>query len=270
MSFSSIDPLDDGQANIDDENKFWDNYHSCTESAPGMVGNVYLSLFELIGGVLIVWLALALTPYAVQHKPMYSLMKKQAQQSGEAAEDDGDAGERGCCGCGPRKSGADRRGVLMNLLYWDVFAFAVSVILLAYWTTHPEIRGDIKSTDLTGWLFQSSLFWANIIYALLSFPFFPFTLPLLNKALTHAERTGYNANGTCVPFELAKESPSAKVAPGGAPAAADVRRDEESAAAGRDEEFETDLGLVTDVEADMGPTIRTIAEPREECASKEA
>ena len=45
-----------------------------------MVGNVYLSLFELVGGVLIVWLALALTPYAVQHKPMYSLMKKQAQQ----------------------------------------------------------------------------------------------------------------------------------------------------------------------------------------------
>ena len=56
---------------------------------------------------------------------------------------------------------------------------------------------------------------------MLAFPFFPFQLPLLNKALTHAEHTGFNVNGVCMPFEV--DTSSQKVVPSGAPFAVDAQ-----------------------------------------------
>merc|ERR1719240_756714 len=151
----------------------------------------------------------------MQHRPAFVAERRAAEDSGERAPDDPDTGARGCCGCGPRKTG-DGRTWLMRLLYWDMFAFAVSVAFLAM--ASVSLRGGVQTSH---WQFQSNLYWTTVLYSMLTFPFFPFQLPVLNKMLTHAENTGYNANGQCVPFKLNTTSNKLTPAPAGAPFAVD-------------------------------------------------
>jgi len=199
-----------------DDDDWKNNYHSCDETGPGtMMGTGVPELvFELVGGIICVWVALFLTQYSVQHKPAFVAERKAAAAAGEAAVDDEDTGARGCCGCGPRRT-SDRRTTLIYLLYGDMLAFFIAVAFLYIGSSSS---GGLKPS---AWQFQTNLYWANVIYSMLAFPFFPFQLPLLNKALTHAEHTGFNVNGVCMPFEV--DTSSQRVVPSGAPFAVDAQ-----------------------------------------------
>ena len=59
------------------------------------------------------------------------------------------------------------------------------------------------------WRTTTTLFWCRVVYSLTTMPFFVFTLPGLNKILTHAAPTGFNALGQCVPFQV--PSPKSEV-----------------------------------------------------------
>ena len=47
-------------------------------------------------------------------------------------------------------------------------------------------------------------------------PFFLFTLPVLGKIMVHAEPTGFDRNGRCVPFRVSDPPPAEIDAGGGA------------------------------------------------------
>lgn len=71
-----------------------------------------------------------------------------------------------------------------------MLVFHISVSLFIWLTLFHVIFFFICfasfSLQFNEWQFKSSLFWVKIIYALLSFPFFLFEIPILKSIFTHA------------------------------------------------------------------------------------
>jgi len=86
-------------------------------------------------------------------------------------------------------------GHLRNLLIYDVCAIGVS--FLAF------VLACLVTGTADAWRVQTNLFFARIVWGLLSLPFFLLTLPVFGKLLTHAEPTGFNESGDCVPISRA-------------------------------------------------------------------
>merc|ERR1712039_436190 len=69
---------------------------------------------------------------------------------------------------------------------------------------HPITAETFTATweDADHWTGHAAIYWARVVYALLSLPFLFFWLPGLQGVLTHTRMTGYNQNGACVPYTL--------------------------------------------------------------------
>merc|ERR1712194_439375 len=123
----------------------------------------------------------------------------------------------GCCGVAERMPG--RGGRLTGWLRYDFFIFIISLIvcysIMCVDSSHLRPGGK-PPTDLPGaadiaedfvesadrWTGHAAIYWARIVYALLSFPFTFFWIPGLQGILTHTKTTGYNRNGVCVPYTV--------------------------------------------------------------------
>merc|ERR1712176_810065 len=68
-------------------------------------------------------------------------------------------------------------------------------------STDPIKFGDVIK-DLNTPQGKQAIFWARVLYALLSLPFVLFWVPGLQGILTHTSLTGYNKNGVAVPYTL--------------------------------------------------------------------
>eukprot|EP00930_Biecheleria_cincta_P039614 TRINITY_DN27214_c0_g1_i1.p1 TRINITY_DN27214_c0_g1~~TRINITY_DN27214_c0_g1_i1.p1 ORF type:complete len:865 (-),score=135.70 TRINITY_DN27214_c0_g1_i1:87-2681(-) len=111
------------------------------------------------------------------------------------------------------------------LLYYDMACFALSLVSLTflgivtcavfYWT-NGSFEGLMRDRQL-----HANLFWCNVLYSLLSLPFFLMKwVPGALAVVTHTTLTGYNVYGACVAFSLrvSLEASETPVAPAGPPA----------------------------------------------------
>merc|ERR1712061_138500 len=108
-------------------------------------------------------------------------------------------------------------GRLGGWLRYDFFCFLFSIFvgysLLCVDFSHVQDKGfsmepekimerfehaDRAWEEAHHWTGHAAIYWARVVYALLSLPFLFYWLPGLQGVLTHTRMTGYNQNGACV------------------------------------------------------------------------
>ena len=85
-------------------------------------------------------------------------------------------------------------GLFRKLLKYDVVAFALIVGALVALHLWAWLDGRLTHA----WQWREGLYWARAFFALSSFPYLFFSIPVLNRILTHARPTGYDRAGRCV------------------------------------------------------------------------
>jgi hypothetical protein len=147
--------------------------------------------------VTLVWAAFALLPYSLKK----GTLRHRRPLPGEVEP----PGVPGCC-CGAERH-PGRGGRLAAWVVYDLALFVVACTLIAVSVTYDDASWALfTGAGPTGWLAAgnaataANVFWSRTLAGLLAFPFLLFRAPLMFKLLTHAPRTGYNRNGTCVPY----------------------------------------------------------------------
>eukprot|EP00929_Paragymnodinium_shiwhaense_P041961 TRINITY_DN21793_c0_g1_i1.p1 TRINITY_DN21793_c0_g1~~TRINITY_DN21793_c0_g1_i1.p1 ORF type:complete len:471 (+),score=85.66 TRINITY_DN21793_c0_g1_i1:41-1453(+) len=193
-----------------------DKLLECIEtSGPGAFESLFGELLDYIGCIVIVWIAFLALPCSKKYaETLYVGRAPPVEQ------------EETVCFCctGVRTRG----GRLRSLLCVDVLAFIASLFFLAVITflscTDEVAELQKVSTNLTAAnttatdvgsqtsasmltllehpQFKANVFWSKCVYALLSFPFLVFKVPVISSILTHSKATGYNEHGACVPFAI--------------------------------------------------------------------
>ncbi|KAF0697056.1 Aste57867_12240 [Aphanomyces stellatus] len=82
----------------------------------------------------------------------------------------------------------DRGGYLMKLCGYETITFCITMALALV------VNVVVAST----WQRQMLMFWIRTLYGLLSFPFLPFKIPVLENVLMHTSRMGYDDHGRTV------------------------------------------------------------------------
>lgn len=181
-----------------------DGTHDCATKGPGADQDVMWTGIDFLASCIFVWIAFICLPCSARSAGVREIgIDSEAQVEG--------ANEDKCCG----KWDGSRGGRLAGLLGWDMLAFLLSCALLAGLvfvdSAHlrpggSEEKLSVSQADVTKevgrWTFRTAFYWARLFYALLSFPFVVFFLPVMSGVLTHTTYTGYNRNGKCVPFML--------------------------------------------------------------------
>ena len=93
----------------------------------------------------------------------------------------------------------------MSLFWARELAEAGPFFVVLYAAAYSSF--DHSDDDDGEWRAASTLYWLRVLYSLTTFPFLLLTLPVFSKVLTHAERTGFNREGHCVPFQLRPPEP---------------------------------------------------------------
>lgn len=148
--------------------------HSCERNGPGNASGFWLDILGFVIQVGIVWVAFFMLPCATS---------KGRSKLGRSLSD-GDA-EQG-------KKGAYIKYLLWYDLVSALLCCSVPVAVLAS-RSDPGSFEDDKI-----WYVEHVVFASQAVYGLLSVPFFFFTLPGLNRVLTHALPTAYDREGRCV------------------------------------------------------------------------
>jgi hypothetical protein len=172
--------------------------HSCHESGPGSSDSFLLDCVSFGLNILLVWVAFLALPCSARHGAKGFSIETNRDRAKSARA----AAEADTCCCGAFRVEKGRGGRLRKMLAWDLFAFCASAGLFVALNA-AQGGGMDALTDSAHWQFRSNLYWAKISYALLSFPFVVFALPVVFGVLTHAKPTGYAPTGRCVPKQLA-------------------------------------------------------------------
>lgn len=181
--------------------------HACHDAGPGVQEGYFWAVLDLVLNTVLVWATFALLPLSekkgvvrlkVDDLPSGTGPGSAAAALADAAEDpSGKTGKTrknlACFCCGPEVS-KDRGGRLRPLLWYDMCALGVAAAAFA-------VACYFTGTD-AAWRVQTNLFFARVVWGLLSFPFFLLSLPVVGKMLTHAEPTGFDAAGQCVPMKM--------------------------------------------------------------------
>jgi len=195
--------------------------HDCDIRGPGVKQDLMVSLTDWIGTCVLVWVAFLWLPCSERSAGLRDVVEagegsNEPQNSQNAQSSDAEEAGTGCCGA---KRERDKGGRLRGWLSYDFCCFLVSVIIcyLLICVDAGHMRpGGQKSTgfppanefvdeafaEAQKWTGHAAIYWARIVYALLSFPFLFFWIPGLQGILTHTRITGYNKNGVCVPFMM--------------------------------------------------------------------
>lgn len=168
-----------------------DDDHSCETKGPGNASGFWATMAGFVIQVLLCWLAFFWLNCA-QGKGR-SRLKGDLEPS--------------------RKLTYTRPGgYIRYLLIYDLLA---ALPCIGVWLWAASTRPGFKLDD---WVAGNVVVASQIVYGLVSFPFFFFTLPGLQKVLTHAAPTGYDRRGVCRPPQRRakddkKEEPKAKEPP---------------------------------------------------------
>jgi len=142
--------------------------HKCEEFGPGSHANIFPTAIGFICQVVLVWTALALLRCS-------SEKGRSMLQGNLTHQTEGHATVAG--------------GYIRYFLWYDLFWFTVCMCILVY------VGTTVKKYD--GWVVGHSIYAVQVLYGLMSFPFFLFTLPMLQRVLTHAMPTAYDRRGAC-------------------------------------------------------------------------
>jgi hypothetical protein len=152
--------------------------HQCEDKGPGGNGGMLITSVGLFLQIVLVWTAFILLRYS-QEKGRTTLKGHIEHEQGGHA----------------RYAG----GYIRYFLWYDLAFFIFAALLPIYCvTTRPS--GELAHDD---WVLAQTVFAGQVIYGLLSVPFFIFTLPGLQRVLTHAMPTGYDRQGRCRKFRKA-------------------------------------------------------------------
>ena len=173
-----------------------------SEQAPGAGGGegLLLEALDFLSSVVLTWVAALLLPCSLKLGVKEKVAETKRDRDARLADEE--AAGSGCCGQG----GRGRGGRLLLLLKVDSCWFAFFVVLYAVAYSSFDHSGDDDDDD-GEWRAASTLYWLRVLYSLTTFPFLLLTLPVFSKVLTHAERTGFNREGHCVPFQLRPPEP---------------------------------------------------------------
>ncbi|CAD8209339.1 unnamed protein product [Paramecium pentaurelia] len=143
----------------------------CTRKGPGSSIEVFSEVIGQGVQVVLIWLAFFLLSCSKQKgKPIFQY-------------DDTPQMIEGCF---------ERGGRLKYFMFWDIFALGSSIGLfwLVYLTQDTRPNFD-NSGDF--------IYFTEICYGMLSFPFLIFNVPFVNGRLTKAKATAYDRKGNCIP-----------------------------------------------------------------------
>lgn len=147
-----------------------DEEHSCDTSGPGTGADFLGTSVGLVICVVLCWVAFLLLPYS----------KEKGRGMHQGTLHTLNDGSRAAPG-----------GRIRPLLWWDLCSafFCIGIVGALYAAFgHDET-----------WRLRINMFWAQVIYGIFAFPFFIYTLPLLNILMTHARPTAYDPQGRSVP-----------------------------------------------------------------------
>uniref|UniRef100_A0A6T0SWT4 Uncharacterized protein n=1 Tax=Alexandrium monilatum TaxID=311494 RepID=A0A6T0SWT4_9DINO len=197
--------------------------HDCDTRGPGVNQDLFVSVTDWIGTCVLVWVAFLWLPCSQRSAGLRDPIEDQIGD-GNAGNANNSAGpqepqeaEVGCCGA--KRWEGEKGGRLRGWLGYDFCCFLISVaicyLLLCIDMGHMRPGGtksngfppaneifDEAVAEAQKWTGHAAIYWARIVYALLSFPFLFFWIPGLQGILTHTRITGYNKNGVCVPYTL--------------------------------------------------------------------
>lgn len=144
--------------------------HDCDTKGPGTNKNLWPMTIGFLLQLVLVWLAFLLLPCSKEKG-------KSVLKGSVSVTDQGHATVKG--------------GYIIYFLWYDLLMFLICVGIVAWVvSTRPEF-------DLDDWPVQHAVFSVLVLYGLLSAPFFVFTLPLLQRVLTHTIPTAYDRKGVC-------------------------------------------------------------------------
>lgn len=188
-----------------------DRTHTCDKSGPGTNQDLPSGIIDFLGSCILTWTAFCCLPCSDRNAGVREVVAVEAAGDAESnaiAEEP----KKGCCG----RSSADGRqrgGRMRHLLVYDFLCFVLSCMLFALllyvdaYNLRPGEKVGQGWKHFKVWQVNSAIYWARLLYSLMSFPFFLFFIPGLQAILTHTSATGYNKNGACVPCML-KPMPS--------------------------------------------------------------
>lgn len=149
-----------------------EDQHSCENDGPGSTSPMATVLAAYGIQLVLCWVAFALLPCSEK--------KGISQLKGLDFETTGSVKTRG--------------GYIIYLLWYDLFWFLVSAGALVYVIY-------LRRWVYDDWPVKHAFFAIQMVYGLLTMPFFLFTLPLLRNALTHTAPTGYDEYGRCRKYQ---------------------------------------------------------------------
>jgi len=145
-----------------------DSDHTCDTNGPGTGASFFPTLGGFVIQVVICWIAFFFLRCSKDHG---RLKMKGVVEHNEQLSD------------------AASRGALKYFLWYDLVSFLLCIGGIGF------VVSTRPANDLPDWPLMHAVYAAQIVYALLSVPFFIFTLPGLNLVLTHARPTAYDRNG---------------------------------------------------------------------------
>lgn len=199
-----------------------DGTHTCKTTGPAAHFNLF-TVLDLAGSCILVWTAFLLLP----HSGRAAGAKALSTHHSSDAENPASPGIfRLCCGHFSKFHG----GRLLDLFRYDLVCFAVSAALFVFLASlksaqiqkgqgkgasrfgaelHPgrplRKERELEYSDLGTagqWRYAPEMYFAKLLYSLLSAPYVLFNIPGINTLLTHTLPTGYNKRGSCVPYML--------------------------------------------------------------------
>lgn len=153
------------------------SHHTCEEDGPGNNTGMWLTLFGFVIQVCLCWVAFFLL-YWSHSKGRSSLQgNMSSEQLGEV--------------------GLAKKGAYIKVLLWyDLFSALVCAGFAAALTFMRDDPISMEREDI--WPIEHIIYAALCVYGMLQVPFFFFTLPGLNRVLTHAVPTAYDPQGRCL------------------------------------------------------------------------
>lgn len=148
--------------------------HDCENTGPGTGPEFLGTSFGLVICVFCVWIAFLMLPYSKEY------------------------GRQSIKGTVKIETTSKPGGRIRPLLWWDLFAAFLCLLIVAimFVAGHDEM-----------WRLQANMYWTQILYGLMAFPFFVYTMPVLKHLMTHARYTAYDPQGRCVrPYVKPREN----------------------------------------------------------------
>lgn len=168
---------------------------TCHVDAPGMSEFFFIELGAFFGQIVLVWVAFMLLPCSDKKGVDARVQRAVARAAGdaEAVAAIDQASQRGgnCCTLSKERGGKLRSWLIFDTV---IFLLAAGCVILIV-----ALKGAaVLSID---WKFRQTLYWAKVLYGLLSTPYMLFKLPLAPRLITHARPTGYDKAGRLRPCQ---------------------------------------------------------------------